>query len=107
MSERASSVLVNCPFDEAYKPCFKALLFTIAACGYEVRCALEANDDCDIRFDKLCRMIAASGKSVHDLSRVELGPVGLPRFNMPFEFGLFRVQGGLVVESKKQNPVWS
>ncbi len=89
MTDRALSVFINCPFDAEYKPCFEALLFTVLASGYRVRCALEDSNSGDIRFDKLCRLIDACDKSVHDLSRVELNPSGLPRFNMPFEFGLF------------------
>jgi hypothetical protein len=84
------SVFVNCPFDDDYKPLFEAMIFTIASSGYRVRCALEENNSADIRFDKLCRLISESERSVHDLSRVELDrKSGLPRFNMPFELGLF------------------
>ena len=90
MRGTAPSVFVNCPFDEDYKSCFEALVFTVASSKYRVRCALEENDSGDIRFEKLCRLIASSDRSVHDLSRVELGPAGLPRFNMPFEFGLYQ-----------------
>lgn len=81
-------VFVNCPFDEDYRPSFEVMVFVIAASGYRVSCSLEENDFGDIRFDKLCRLIAESDRSVHDLSRTEIGPSGLPRFNMPFELGL-------------------
>jgi hypothetical protein len=81
-------VFVNCPFDEDFKPAFEALVFTITASGYKVRCALEDSNSGDIRFDKLCRLIQASERSIHDLSRTEVGKAGLPRFNMPFELGL-------------------
>ena len=83
------SVFINCPFDEDYKQSFEAMLFTLLASGYQPHCALEENDAGDIRFEKLCRLIQYCDRSVHDLSRVELGPHGLPRFNMPFELGLF------------------
>jgi hypothetical protein len=88
LKSRALNVFINCPFDEGYKSCFEALIFTITASGYQVRCALEENNAGNIRFDKLCQLIEASDRSVHDLSRVELNPLGFPRFNMPFEFGL-------------------
>jgi hypothetical protein len=88
LTNRALNVFVNCPFDDDYKPCFEALIFTIAASGYIVRCALEENNAGNIRFDKLCAIIATSDRSIHDLSRIELNPAGFPRFNMPFEFGL-------------------
>jgi hypothetical protein len=85
----AENVFLNCPFDEAYKPSFEAVLFTVAASGYRVRCALEDNDAGDVRFDKLCRLIRESAKSIHDLSRTDLSAAGMPRFNMPFELGLY------------------
>jgi hypothetical protein len=82
------NVFVNVPFDDAYAPLFDALVFAIMACGYRVRCALEADDSGDIRLDKLVALIGESPRSVHDLSRIELGANELPRFNMPFELGL-------------------
>ena len=89
MSETDFGVFINCPFDEDYAPLFEALVFTINSSGYRVRCALEENDSGDLRFDKLCRLISQSRRSVHDLSGVELGDGGLPRFNMPFGYGLY------------------
>ncbi len=83
------SVFVNCPFDDDFKPLFEAIVFTVMASGYRLRCALEENSSGDIRFDKLCRLIDVSDFSIHDLSRTELGAADLPRFNMPFELGLF------------------
>jgi hypothetical protein len=85
---RNSDVFINCPFDDDYLPCFEALLFAITVCWYSVRCALEDNDSGDIRFEKLCRLIADCDQTIHDLSRTQLGDAGLPRFNMPFELGL-------------------
>lgn len=89
MTAPTHSVFINCPFHDDYKASFEALIFTVTASDYQVRCALEDNSSGDIRFDKLCRLIQTSDRSVHDLSRVELNPIGLPRFNMPFELGLF------------------
>ena len=83
------NVFLNCPFDEAYKPSFEVVLFVVASSGYRVRCALEDNDAGDVRFDKLCRLIRECGKSIHDLSRTDLSARGMPRFNMPFELGLY------------------
>ena len=42
-----------------------------------------------LRFDKLRRLIADSDHGIHDLSRIENSDAGLPRFNMPFELGLY------------------
>ena len=85
---RNTDVFINCPFDDAYAPCFAALLFTVTIAGYRARCALEENDAGDIRFDKLRRLIADSDFTIHDQSRIQLGGNNLPRFNMPFELGL-------------------
>lgn len=69
-------------------PFFEGIIFTISACGYRPRCALEDEDGADIRLDKLCRIIRQCPRSVHDLSRTAIGESGFPRFNMPFELGL-------------------
>ena len=82
------NVFINCPFDEDYRLCFEAILFTLHISHYVPRCALEENDAGDIRFDKLCRLISDSDHSIHDLSRTESSAAGLPRFNMPFELGV-------------------
>jgi hypothetical protein len=81
-------VFINCPFDECYKPIFEAVHFSILSCGYNPRCALDEDDGTDLRFSKLCRIVAECPRSVHDLSRTQLNDLGLPRFNMPFELGL-------------------
>jgi len=84
----ARNVFINVPFDDDYAPLFDALVFTTIACGYRVRCALEEDDSGNIRLDKLVRLIRECPRSIHDLSRIELGDNELPRFNMPFELGL-------------------
>ncbi len=88
MSRDSLSVFINVPFDDTYAPLFEALVFAVTACGYRVRCALEDDDSGNIRMDKLDRLIRQSPRSIHDLSRIELGDNELPRFNMPFELGL-------------------
>jgi len=83
------SVFINCPFDNQYWPLFEALVFTVIACGFEPRCALEELDSGTVRLEKVLRIIRSCRLAVHDLSRVELsGRHSLPRFNMPFELGL-------------------
>jgi hypothetical protein len=68
-----ADVFVNCPFDSEYRPAFEALIFTITASGYNVRCALEEDDSANIRHDKLCRLIRESDRSIHDLSHDRAG----------------------------------
>ena len=66
----------------------RAACFTILACGYEPRCALDYNDSGAVRFSKIVDMIAECELSIHDISRTELDATsGLPRFNMSLELG--------------------
>jgi hypothetical protein len=81
-------VFVNCPFDRQYQPIFEAVIFTIHACGFYSRCALESGDSDQVRLDKIIRMIGDCELGIHDLSRVDTRGQ-LPRFNMPLELGLF------------------
>jgi hypothetical protein len=84
-----TSVFINCPFTEDYASLFEALAFTVLACGFCPRSALEKGDSGEIRVEKITRLIKASPLSIHDLSAIGLDPVNqLPRFNMPFELGL-------------------
>ncbi len=83
-------VFINCPFSSDYKDFFEAIIYTVVRSGYAPRCALENDDGGEIRFDKICRIIAESRFGVHDISNTEPDPdSGLPRFNMPLELGLF------------------
>jgi len=82
-------VFINCPFTPDYRPLFDCMIFTVLACGFRPRTALEAADGSDVRMDKIARLIRESAYSIHDLSAVELDEVNqLPRFNMPFELGM-------------------
>ncbi len=86
----ADDVFINCPFDDDYAPIFRALIFTIYACGFRPRSALELDDNGQTRIDKLFILIGDCRYGIHDLSRTELDRVnGLPRFNMPLELGIF------------------
>lgn len=109
----ATNVFINCPFDAEYEPLFHAIVFAVIHCGYTVRCALETEDTGATRIDKIYRLIEACQFGIHDISRIERDAASnLPRFNMPFELGLFlgarrfglRAQQGkhcLVLEAKR------
>ena len=85
----SESVFINCPFDDDYWPIFEAIAFTVIACGFAPRCALEELDSGTVRLDKIRRIIRECRYGIHDLSRIELSAASdLPRFNMPFELGL-------------------
>ncbi|MDB6137550.1 MAG: hypothetical protein JWO94_622 [Verrucomicrobiaceae bacterium] len=71
-------------------PLLRATAFVVKACGYTPRCALEADSATEVRVEKILRIISECGLSIHDISRTELDRKSkLPRFNMPFELGLF------------------
>lgn len=82
------SVFINCPFDDPYRPILRAMVFTIIVSGYHPRCALDSTDGAEVRIAKIAAILGACDWGIHDLSRVEVGPDGSPRFNMPMELGL-------------------
>ena len=84
------NVFINCPFDLAYKPIFDALIFVVHDSGFVARCALEISDAAQNRLNKILNIVEECRYGIHDLSRTELDPTNLlPRFNMPFELGLY------------------
>lgn len=84
------SVFINCPFDKEYEPLLHSILYTVFACGFIPRSALEVDDSSEIRLEKIARLIGLCKFGIHDISRTGLdAATGLPRFNMPFELGLF------------------
>jgi hypothetical protein len=90
MAKADRDVFVNCPFDGDYQPLFRAIVFTITRSGFYARCALEADNAAENRFEKICALIGKCRYGIHDISRTELDKnSNLPRFNMPLELGLF------------------
>jgi hypothetical protein len=83
-------VFINCPFDDAYRPLFEAIVFAVQDCGYIARCSLEVTDASQVRIERIAGIIASCKFGIHDISRTELDPAtNLPRFNMPLELGMF------------------
>jgi len=84
------SIFINCPFDTNYKTIFHAIIFVVLDCGYMPRCAFEVDDSSENRLKKIIALIKNCRLGIHDISRTELDKGNnLPRFNMPFELGLF------------------
>jgi len=99
---KANSVFINCPFDFGYQSLFDAMVFAVYDCGFKPRCALELDDAGQVRVEKIYRLIFDCQFGIHDISRTELdATTKLPRFNMPFELGLFL--GARRFGSKKQS----
>lgn len=82
-------VFINCPFDENYLPIFQAIVYTVYRCGFTPKCALEEDNGLQNRLEKIEKCIGDCRYGIHDLSRIELSANNLPRFNMPFELGIF------------------
>lgn len=84
-----NNVFINCPFDAAYRPLIRAMLFTLVYCGMTPRIASERTDSGEVRIGKIVSLIQQCRFSIHDISRSEpLAEGDLPRFNMPFELGI-------------------
>jgi hypothetical protein len=85
-----TNVFINCPFTEDYRDKFEALVFCVIRAGYTPRCARELDDAGEVRYEKICRIIADCSFGIHDISKADLDEnTGLARFNMPLELGLF------------------
>ncbi len=85
----SDSVFINCPFDDEYNEFFNAIVFTVYRCGFYPRCAKEEDDALDTRIDKIMKIINECRYGINDISRIEPDAEGFPRFNMPFELGLY------------------
>jgi hypothetical protein len=84
-----TSVFVNCPFDDAYSPLLRPILFVIVDLGLTPRIALETLNSGRPRFEKIVSLIDSSKYAIHDLSRIRAAEAGeYYRLNMPFELGL-------------------
>ena len=90
IEHNAGNVFINCPFVNDYLILRNALLFAIFDCGFIPRCTLEEDDSGNVRFNKIQKIISECRFGVHDISRTELDQeTQTPRFNMPFELGVF------------------
>lgn len=82
-------VFINCPFDIDYRNNFEAIVFSVYRCGFFPISALSEDNALDNRLSKIIRLIGKCRYGIHDISRIQLNPHGFPRFNMPFELGIF------------------
>lgn len=85
-----TSIFINCPFDAKYLDMFRAIVITVFYTGCIPRCTLEVSDSGQQRLARILHLIDECPLGIHDISRTELDEKSqLPRFNMPFELGLF------------------
>ncbi len=85
----SNSVFINCPFDDGFKDILYAIIYTVYRCGFVPRSAMEEDNALNSRLSKIENLIQECRFGIHDLSRTESNISSLPRFNMPFEAGLF------------------
>ena len=81
-----NSVFINCPFDESYKRNLVAILYVIITNSLNPVIAGDKIIGDKNRNEVLVDLIKKSKYGIHDLSAINKLP---PRFNMPFEFGIF------------------
>jgi hypothetical protein len=83
------NVFINCPFDDAFYPLLRPLVFTVIYAGLNPCLASGKLNSGEPRFQKIVRLIGESQYAIHDLSRIKARKAGeLFRLNMPFELGL-------------------
>jgi len=83
------NVFINCPFDQEYSLNLQSIVFTVYRCGFYPVSALSEDNGLVNRLSKIEKLIEISKYGIHDISRTELNSHGFPRFNMPFELGIF------------------
>lgn len=83
------NVFINCPFDKDYSLNLQSIVFTVYRCGFYPVSALSEDNALVSRLLKIEKLIETSKYGIHDISRTELNSHGFPRFNMPFELGIF------------------
>ncbi len=81
-------VFINCPFDNDYLPLLQAIAFAVIDCGFSPRLAIQEVNG-RLRLEKMIDLMRNSRLSIHDISRLPAAAGELPRFNMPFECGVF------------------
>jgi hypothetical protein len=83
-------VFINCAFDAEFRDIFWAIVYAVHDCGFIARCALETGNKDGVRIEKIVKIIEQCRYGIHDLSRIEITEDSpLPRFNMPYELGIF------------------
>lgn len=99
----AIDVFINCPFDRRYKSLFDAIVFSVFFCGFRARCTLEMEGGTPERLRKIYKIISECKYGLHDISRTSLDSnTKLPRFNMPFELGVFLAAKHFGIRTQKQ-----
>lgn len=82
-------IFLNCPYDKAYEPILRSVLFTIAYLGYQPCLASMSIDSGSPRIGQILKLITSCKYGIHDLSRLRASRQGeFYRLNMSYELGL-------------------
>jgi hypothetical protein len=85
----ASSVYINCPFDDKFKSVMDAIVLSVVACGVVPRTATDTGEVSRARMDRIRDAMSECRYSIHDLSRSKgAGDENFARANMPLELGM-------------------
>ena len=99
------NVFINCPYDTAYIPTLRPVIFAVRFLGFNPRLAMETADSGAMQINRILRLIKCSRYAIHDLSRLRATRRGEHfRLNMSFELGLdigCRVFGAGTFKRKK------
>jgi hypothetical protein len=84
-----NGVFLNIPYDEEFSSLYIAYIVGICQLDLVPHMASEIPGG-KRRLDRIFELIQSCRYSIHDLSRVEVGPApsAVPRFNMPLELGM-------------------
>lgn len=111
MPRYEKSVFINCPFDESYEPLLHAIVLTVAALGFEPRCARETEAQPEPRIMRIAQGLLDSKYSLHDLTKHQgEGQDNLARQNMPLELGMamgIRYAGTIEGRKKGREHRWA
>jgi hypothetical protein len=84
----SKSVFISTPLTDFSQPMFEAAVFAVTFLGFSPRSAFETSSAIYTRLPKIMEVIGRCKFGVFDISGTELSN-GLPRFNVPFELGIF------------------
>lgn len=87
-SDYENNVFLNSPLSIKYIPLFLAQIFTVIDCGFIPRTIMEDIESRTSRINKIFAIISNSKYAIHDISPI-IDKHSLPKFNMPFELGIF------------------
>lgn len=92
-ADRERSVFISCSADAAYRPLLRAMCFTLRACGFVPRCALNHPGTAQASFAEIVGLVAGCDLSIHDLlggaaDGDGAGGTGSPGFRTPLALGV-------------------